>query len=1015
MVAISLLFTRSMVLLTCLWITYAWIGKAYAEDMAVTPKGVRVPKEIMEPAPELGVTFATGIWELLNPGSQYQMPKDAAHHLGKDGVKIVQQYRTRIRDYQYGVGLLEGTGNVAIGAGSAMGAAAVVATGVGSVPLAIGVAAATVGNRAAAEAIHENTKTRTAKLFVDGLNGMNQADQKIFSSKLGAKDYKGAADFFEQRTHKVSAIEAEVKKIHEKYGDSQEVLDTTREMVNEVLIGATAESLRAAADNYNLIGNVKDDLSAHIVFTQRVTSQTDKRLKSLKGEMTQLQGDIKQLGAGLSDVAKETKATSYQVGLIQEMLFDQQPPAIKVRMLENPAVLPGLEGTQRSELLKLYKYEAKKVEIQATVSKVVNTARDVNTILSNLGDQDPRINQVVQYASVAQTALNFAFSTPPNPIGAIAVVSGLFGNQREDPTQAGLQQISQQLSGLKKQIDEVMKLQVETLSAIEDLAKQLEGVERRLTERLVGIERRLQRIEQITTASLWEQYGVGVCTTAWNERNAFVANTDDATAFDDKLLRFTSGRAIERFVSGTANYSKVFSCAGKLSDLYNHLKEDTFQLNPLHLDIAITNVEDKAEHGTQLTEAQKQELKLNVKGLNSYKSALYDPTWKYLQSVWPSDKLGGKANLLGIFANPSQTLADLDDKWLRLKDAKPDKWHRRACAGDSILPVHARVFLCTDEVTYDEARHGHNEINAELRASRLMEQPILREQIGSLVKWTALVARPYDFAKGGGSSEAMTMRELVQLAHNTPVRRGKDLLRGALFVLDVAIAQQAMLYGDMTAKFIVESLWDGNLRRFKTEDEVRKQTQDNIDAGLGARRLLQHPDNPWLREAVAMVVLNAQFKRCKVDDPQNSMNKPAACKPRGGRQTLYSVPMNLFLPVRNAGDGKSWEEVQADPQQVQAGTEWMRNIFDLSDDVKFSVVGGPKDKRTVIMKMAGLELPLPDVATWTKGALRYPRGLQERVRERELITDNLLDYTILNDVPDAGERMARILAIADQK
>lgn len=441
-------------------------GRVHAEDAKVSSLGVRVSGEILTPAIELGVTFATGTWEMLNPGSQYQLSKGVADSLGADGAMLVQQYRTRIRDYKYGVGLLEGTGSVAIGAGSAMGAAAVAATGVGIVPLAIGTAVAIVGNRAAADAIHENTKAGTAKLFIDGLTEMGQADQKTFSDKLQAKDYNGAATFFEQRTHKVSAIEEEVKKIHGKYGDSQEVLDTTREMINGVLVEATADSLRAAADNYILINNVKDDLSAHIVFTQRVMSQTEKRLASLKGKMTQLDKDIKELGAGLNAVAQDAKATSYQVGQIQEVLFDQQPPAVKVRMLENRAAFPGLKENQRSELLKLYKYEAKKVEIQATVSKVVNTARDVNTILSNLVGHDPRINQAVQYASVAQTALSFAFSTPPNPIGAIAAVSGLFGNQREDPTQAGLQQISQQLSGLKKQIDEVIKLQVGTLSAL---------------------------------------------------------------------------------------------------------------------------------------------------------------------------------------------------------------------------------------------------------------------------------------------------------------------------------------------------------------------------------------------------------------------------------------------------------------------------------------------------------------------------------------------------------------------
>lgn len=540
-------------------------------------------------------------------------------------------------------------------------------------------------------------------------------------------------------------------------------------------------------------------------------------------------------------------------------------------------------------------------------------------------------------------------------------------------------------------------------------------MERRLTERLVGIERRLQKIDQSTTLSLWDQYGVSECNSAWIHRNAVHASPGDPLPFDDNQLRFTSGREIARAVSATANYSEIFSCAAKLTNLYNHLKEDTFKFNPLHIDIAISGVDDMIKHEQSLTDNQRKELESDLQGLKSYQSAFYNPTWKYLRAIWPIEKLGGTANLLGVYSHPSQTIAELDNKWLRFEDSKLEKWSRRACAGDSILPVHARVFLCTDGVSYDEARHGQNEGNAESRAIRLMEQPILRDQIGSLVKWTALVARPYDFAKGGGTSEALTMRQLVQLAHNNPIRRGKDLLRGALFVLDVAVAQQTMLYGDMTAKFIIESLWDEKARRFKTEDEVKKEgTQSKADVGVGARGLLQEPSNPWLREAVAMVLLNTQFKKCKPVDSKNTVSKSPDCKSRSARQTLYSVPMNLFLPVKIPEGGELWEEVQANPQQIKAGTEWMRSIFDLSDDVTFAVDNTPNQKRAVIMKIAGLELPLPDVATWTKGELHYPTGLQERVRERELITDNLLDYTILSDVPEAGERMARALAIAGQ-
>ena len=103
-----------------------------------------------------------------------------------------------------------------------------------------------------------------------------------------------------------------------------------------------------------------------------------------------------------------------------------------------------------------------------------------------------------------------------------------------------------------------------------------------------------------------------------------------------------------------------------------------------------------------------------------------------------------------------------------------------------------------------------------------MADPIVRDQIPWLAKWSALAARSYDFSDGGGSeSRVLTLTDLAKGKGDV---RGRKLLTGALWVTDLAVAQQAMLHGDLTAYISYKCLWDEEKKHFVPESQTERES-----------------------------------------------------------------------------------------------------------------------------------------------------------------------------------------------
>jgi hypothetical protein len=126
---------------------------------------------------------------------------------------------------------------------------------------------------------------------------------------------------------------------------------------------------------------------------------------------------------------------------------------------------------------------------------------------------------------------------------------------------------------------------------------------------------------------------------------------------------------------------------------------------------------------------------------------------------------------------------------------------------------------------------------------------------------------PYDFSTGVGTN----FYGLSDLAHRHGSPKGQDLIWSLLSLLDVAVSQQSLIYGDLTTKFVYDLAWNAQAHKPIDTPDPKNDTQ------LLATKLLRDQDNPWLGKNVLMMALDAAlWRRDTVHDPSVPYRKTLA-------------------------------------------------------------------------------------------------------------------------------------------
>jgi hypothetical protein len=603
-----------------------------------------------------------------------------------------------------------------------------------------------------------------------------------------------------------------------------------------------------------------------------------------------------------------------------------------------------------------YHSEKKKQEFLANSARIVNTAQNINTVLHTLDIRDPGLSKTIEYAAVAQNVMSQALTG--NYIGAALAVTGLLGGSKPSPEQQQFSAIMGYLQRLDQKLNQIYELQVKTLEAIEGLSKQIAELDRNLHLRLDRVDFELKTISENLKGLIWKPYTS--CNTAWQDRSA---------QFDDDNLTFKSVGDLVKFVKGSGGTAIV--CARELDGLFLSPKSMVFR-GLLSLSTAATT------DFTILPEEQGRHF--GKSDLERFRDEIHRPAVLLTRSKWKSE-WGAPANLIALFSSPSPSY--LESK-ARLAELERNKNGLNACSKPTILSHRLRSLLCVDQryapVDAPAAYRVDFEERARDRTNAFMADAIIRDQLPDLVKWTALTARAYDFWTGANE----VPYSFGDLASGKGAPHGKDLIWGMLGILDIAIAQQTMIHGDLTAHFAYGLVWDrvGGLSS-EGQDDVAK----------AAVKLVRNPQNPWLARNVLMIALDELVK----------------IKGSGDASIPYAKALNEFFTIQ---DPKLNSE--EDRARASRGKLFLRTLFELPTGATFDVQDekvseeGPVRKLFIVTNGARIEMPT--VQAFKERAFTYPPSLYGLIHLRDLLAERYVDYGMIDlNNPDASQRISEVL------
>ncbi|MDW9481351.1 hypothetical protein GOB57_22145 [Sinorhizobium meliloti] len=876
---------------------------------------------------KFGVSFTTSVKEIYSANNAPTVVPSDADEATRQVGQLVDRYKREMRVASASADLAKANGELIISTAVIGGSSTVV----GAVPTAIVGSFAYWGNSAFATHLQQEGESRAKQVLASGLRNWDAASGVGYDdvrAMIIAGDTAKAAEAFDKATGALSFMRSELQHY-------PEGAETAEKLLFQTIVDTSKATLEQVGLNTTDINELRKNFTSHLAASTKIAQETSDKLTGIEARLGSVETEMRD---GLESLHRISAANESQINLIGDVLFGQQSAEVKIRMLENEAFKPELTPEARTDLIKVLEVQKTKDDLIRESANVISDIQGIHSIMTSLGVSSPDIAKAVNYASVAQTAMSQALSG--NYIGAIAGALGVFGGGAPSAEEQRFTAIMSFLQKLDDKLNKIIELQQKTLQAIHDLSNQLNEVHRRLNERLDVIESVTKTTSKNLRALIWSQYAS--CQKAYEDRTL-----GGDIEYNQSNETFESVKDLYAFMS--KDNADVIDCARKLDGLFITLKNERFFGQPLSLRMASTTNFAIAPEETDRV--------YSMDELARYMNGIYIPAWKVFAANWKNE-WGHPANALSMLSSPSATTTGVRNRLSELVS----HGGLMACNDTSMLSWRLRSLMCsttryaapnpTSAVLADE------EQRAQERFVSLMQDPILRDQLPTLIQWGAFSSRPYDLWSGTGDQYLKTVDELAASGHP----RGKDLLWGLLSVVDLGIAQQAMLHGDITAKFVYDTAWEKatNLPR----------NVENDDANL----LLRNENNPWLAQNVLLFAMEDGLRADLAGD-------------------------DLTLPYESAL-APFFDETMAEGDRERVGHTFLKSLFNFSDAVDYEIKEDAQTKtRRVHVIFPGekpLSVRLPTPKEFQGRTLGYPQNVFDLIRYRDMLAERLVDYELLS-------------------
>jgi hypothetical protein len=583
----------------------------------------------------------------------------------------------------------------------------------------------------------------------------------------------------------------------------------------------TLDKLATQGEQITKLGDALADQAKQIAAAEKTFGeQIDKQSQALK----QVQGDVKAASEAVDRLDKATQANTRQTRAIAQFMFSNMSSRQKLDQLRacsgdsSGCLLEHIAPAQRTDLEKVLTAE---VHIQDTVDGIAQLSRVATggvQILRNLGMSTPELERAVNTASVAGSALSQALTG--NYLGAAIALSGLFGGGGGDANAARHQQLmdflSQNFKELNRKLYHILTNQRTIMEMISNLSQQLADYHVELQERLGNLAFEQGLAYKTVRALLWDKFAG--CAVVWNGRTL-----EGRFAFDG-TTGFQTYEHLAAVYRASALHFK--SCAQRLEELMSQLSDpQTFSAA-----VNLAHVVDQ-DQGVVVPDQHRH---IASSDLEKFLDSVYNPTITLIRRTRTTYL---EADLLQLvsFAMPAYSLGSVTSKVskLRSQDGRP-------C---SIASKRIKALLCQDD------RPGI----ADGLAASLLATPVSAPHAVKLATWSLPMATYRDWSTPEGT--LMSPAEFARSVTWSPP--GKRLLTDMSMLLDLAVAQTTMLYGDVTSKIVFDLVWDRDQKSFiEPPARIHGASGDGVEGSRQiAWRLMRN--NPYLAQNVLMWALDA--------------------------------------------------------------------------------------------------------------------------------------------------------------
>jgi hypothetical protein len=621
----------------------------------------------------------------------------------------------------------------------------------------------------------------------------------------------------------------------------------------------------------------------------------------------------------------------------------------------------ALEPSEYDELVQATEADAKRERVQAQMSQIVNTFGQVTQIASNLGIDVPGLNEAATIAGTANTVINDVMGG--DYVGALVGVTGLFGH-RPDPEALFRQQLMHYLDenfrAVNAKLDTLIKGQQQLMAALSSLSNQLSTYDSLMHSHLDRIEFKVDTIQELARQQFYLPFGY--ChKVEQNVRNVLKSNgypTADLRSFDQMSYLLTDAGETFQTVHGCIDFLDL---TFKLT-----IDKTPFQFTPLAVRYSSTYADptyivDKQKVGDFTTSTQ------------AYIDGQYAPTMRYVLSGIgsPLKNVGvtgtfNKARLLAAGAVPTTNVSSLLSKLSTFTAGSP------SCGKGTVLSDPLINVLCSTDnssaafLDLPPTPMLQVESDSEGKAEAALQVPLVLDALEQLSTWAEFFAPAWDYADEAHTQFFTEASAFLAQKHAQP--KGLILIKGALRVDTLGLAQMNLLYGDVPAALAFNDLWD---------DKTGLQASGNALTGRqAAAASLLASGNPYLARNVLMLALD----------------KSRAGK-TSGFDLSYEFALNYMRLAKSDPDAQLKTLFQ---NQIVFKNVWKANDSAKPDS---SCSDLPNDGErlksctlTAVATVAGVDVPLPSPLQFSNRTLVYPDRLLHLVQKRDGLAALAAEY-----------------------